>query len=133
MNLNAEFCKDIRWWCRFLRIYNGVSMINTASWSLPGEVFATDACLTGCGGLCVDQYFHSVFPDFILSQHLDINCLELLTFIVALKLWGPHWKGLHLTVRCNNEVAVTVLNTRRCRNPFLTLCLREICYWSALF
>ena len=108
-------------------------MINTASWSLPGEVFATNACLTGCGGLCVDQYFHSVFPDFILSQHLDINCLELLTIIVALKLWGSRWKGLHLTIRCDNEVAITVLNTGRYRNPFLTSRLREICYLSALF
>ena len=133
VTLKAEFRKDIRWWCRFLRSYNGVSMINTASWSLPGEVFATDACLTGCGGLCVDQYFHSVFPDFILSQHLDINCLEILTIIVALKLWGPRWKGIRLTVRCDNEVAVTVLNTGRCRNPFLTSCLREICYLSVLF
>jgi len=133
VNLNAEFCKDIRWWCHFLWSYNGVSMINTASWSSPEEVFATDACLTGCGGLCVDQYFHSVFPDFILSQHLEINCLELLAIIVALKLWGPRWKGLGLTVRCDNEVAVTVLNTGRCRNPFLTLCLGEICYLSALF
>ena len=133
VNLNAEFRKDIRWWCRFLRSYNGVSMINTASWSLPGEVFTTDACLTGCGGLCDDKYFHSVFPDFILSQHLDINCLELLTIIIALKLWGPRWKGLRLTVRCDNEVAVTVLNTGRCRNPFLNSCLREICYLSVSF
>ena len=133
VNLNAEFRKDIRWWCRFLWSYNGVSMTNTASWSLPGEVFTTDACLTGCGGLCDDEYFHSVFPDFILSQHLDINCLELLTIIIALKLWWRRWKGLRLTVRCDNEVAVTVLNTGWCRNQFLNSCLHEICYLSASF
>ena len=133
VHLNAEFRKDIRWWCRFRRSYNGVSMINTASRLLPGEVFTSDACLSGCGGLCVDQYFHSVFPDFILSQHLDINCLELLTIIVALRLWGTRWKGPRLTVRCDNAVAATVLNTGRCRNPFLNSCLREICYLSALF
>jgi hypothetical protein len=28
INLTAEFRKDILWWCRFLRSYNGVSMIN---------------------------------------------------------------------------------------------------------
>ena len=107
VHLNAEFRKDIRWWCRFLRSYNGVSMINTASRLLPGEVFTTDACLSGCGGLCVDQYFHSVFPDFILSQHLDINCLELLTIIVALRLWGTRWKGPRLTVRCAGILFLT--------------------------
>ena len=120
VNLNAEFRKDIRWWCRFLWCYNGVSMMNTSSSTL-GEILTTDACLTGCGGLCIDQYFNSVFPDFILSQHLDINCVELLTIIVALKLWGPRWKGLRLTVRCDNAVA------------FLNSCLREICCLSASF
>ncbi|XP_048586681.1 uncharacterized protein LOC116621133 isoform X1 [Nematostella vectensis] len=45
VNLTAEFRKDIIWWCHFLREYNGVSMIKTTSWSSPGEVFSTDACL----------------------------------------------------------------------------------------
>ena len=30
-------------------------------------------------------------------------------------------------------MAVTVLNTGRCRNPFLNSCLHEICYLSASF
>lgn len=132
VNLTAEFRKDIAWWRRFLRAYNGVSMISTAQWSSPGEVFTTDACLTGCGGLCGDQYFHAAFPSFVVQQTLDINCLELLTIIVALKLWGLRWSGLRLTVRCDNEVAVTVLNTGRCRNSFLNSCLRELCYLAAI-
>ena len=107
-------------------------MISTAQWSSPGEVFTTDACLTGCGGLCGDQYFHAAFPSFVVQQTLDINCLELLTIIVALKLWGLRWSGLRLTVRCNNEVVVTVLNTGRCRNSFLNSCLRELCYLAAI-
>lgn len=133
INLSAEFRKDILWWCRFLQEYNGVSMISTAHWSSPGEVFSTDACLTGCGGICARQYFHAQFPDFVLSQDLDINCLELLTIVVALKLWGQHWRGLRLTVRCDNVVAVTALNSGRCRNPFINSCLREICYLAASF
>ena len=132
VNLTAEFRKDIAWWRRFLRAYNGVSMISTAQWSSPGEVFTTDACLTGCGGLCGDQYFHAAFPSFVVQQTLDINCLELLTIIVALKLWGLRWSGLRLTVRCDNAVAVTVLNTGWCRNSFLNSCLRELCYLAAI-
>ena len=107
-------------------------MNSTAQWSSPGEVFTADACLTGCGGLCADQYFHAVFPSFVREQHLDINCLELLTIIVALKLWGSRWCGLRLSVRCDNEVAVTVLNTERCRSSFLNSCLRELCYLAAI-
>ena len=131
INLNSEFRKDIQWWCRFLRVYNGVSMITVNNWSSPGEVFTTDACLTGCGGLCAHYYFHAEFPEFISSQHLDINALELLTIVVALKLWGHLWRGLRLTVRCDNDVAVTVLNSGRCRNAFINSCLREVCFLAA--
>ena len=28
------------------------------------------------------QYFHAVFPSFVVLQTLDINCLELLTIII---------------------------------------------------
>ena len=38
-NLTAEFRKDLVWWRRFLREYNGVSMINIAKWTPPDEVF----------------------------------------------------------------------------------------------
>ena len=131
VNLTAEFRKDILWWCRFLRVYNGVSMINTAPWSAPGEEFSTDACLVGCGGVCSGQFFHATFPPFVTIQDLDINSLELMTIVIALKLWSHRWYGRRLTVRCDNEVAVTVLNSGRCRNAFLNCCLREICYLSA--
>lgn len=132
-NLTAEFRKDLVWWRRFLREYNGVSMINIAQWTSPDEVFSTDACLAGCGGVCDGQYFHAVFPPFISAQTLDISSLELLTIVVALKLWGARWAGLRITVRCDNEAAVTVVNTGRCRNPFMNSCLREICYFAAIY
>ena len=73
-----------------------------------------------------------VFPSFVVQQTLDINCLELLTIIVTLKLWGSRWSGLRLSVRCDNEVAVSVLNTGRCINSFLNSCLRELCYLAAI-
>ena len=133
VNLTGDFRKDILWWCKFLREYNRVSMISTAAWSSPGELFTTDACLSGGGGICNDQYFHVDFPDVISAQSLDINCLELLTIVVALQLWGHRWTGLRLTVRCDNAVAVMVLNSGRCRNSFLSSCLREICYLAAKY
>ena len=131
INLNSEFRKDLQWWRRFLRVYNGVSMISTNDWSSPGEVFTTDACLTGCGGICERGYFHAEFPEFISVQQLDNNSLELLTIVVALKRWGHLWRGLRLTAGCDNAVAVTALNSGRCQNAFLNSCLREICFLAA--
>jgi len=48
-------------------------MINIAKWTSPYEVFSTDACLAGCGGVCDDQYFNGVFLPFISDQNLDIS------------------------------------------------------------
>ena len=67
-----------------------------------------------------------------MQQTLDINCLELFTISVAVKLWGSRWSGLCLSVRCDNEVAVTVLSTGRCRKSFLNSCFHELCYLAAI-
>ena len=42
--LSKEFHQDIYWWLRFLRTYNGVSVIPLSLWSTPDGIFSTDAC-----------------------------------------------------------------------------------------
>ena len=99
----------------------------------PDEVLSTDACLAGCGGACDDQYFHGVSPPFIFEQNLYIRSLEVLTIVVALKLWGTCWTGLSITVLCDNKAAVAVVNTGRCGNHFMNSCLNDICYFATLY
>ena len=79
-----------------------------------------------------------LFSCGVSRVHLNPASLELLTIVVALKLWGHLWRGLRLTVRCDNEVAVTALNSGltalnsgRCRNAFINSCLREVCFLAA--
>lgn len=55
VKLSAEFRKDIRWWMRFINVFNGVSLIPTQLWSAPDRIFSTDARLTGCGGMSSEQ------------------------------------------------------------------------------
>ena len=123
-----SFKQDLLWWRKFLPLHNGVSMMALEEWSQPDEIFSTDACLTGCGAWCASvlQYFHMMFPSFIPEQNLSINCLELLTIVVAAKIWGKLWSGKRIVVHCDNEVSVKVLNTGRGRNHFLLACLREL-------
>ena len=59
INLSRAFFHDIHWWLQFLREYNGIAIIPTADWCSPDAIFATDACLSGCGGLTSDQFFHT--------------------------------------------------------------------------
>ena len=131
VRLTAEFRKDIRWWQLFLPLYDGVSVIPTSPWSAPDEVFATDACLSGCGGLSSTEYFHSPFPSFVSSICSAIHHLELLTVMVAVRLWGQRWHGRRIQLFCDNEAVVSVINTGRTRDIVLATCLREIWLQSA--
>ena len=130
--LSGEFKKDLKWWLRFVRVYNGVSFIYTPILSAPDAVVSTDACLTGCGGISGSEYFHAEFPPAILDLGWDINCLELLTIMVACKLWGHRWRGMHLLVKCDNLASVAVLNSFRTSSRVLADCLREIWYHCAI-
>jgi hypothetical protein len=110
-HLTKEFHKDLDWWRKFLIQFNGVSILYPLQWSVPDSVFSTDSCLSGCGGYFEGSYFHTQFPPHILEQDLHINQLELLTVVVALKLWGRHWRGNRIRILCDNITSVQVINT----------------------
>ncbi|MEW8547203.1 MAG: reverse transcriptase domain-containing protein, partial [Candidatus Thiodiazotropha sp.] len=127
-----EAKKDLEWWSHFLPIYNGISMMDVEDWSSPDEVLSCDACLTGCGAWFEGNFFHCEFPSFIMNQNLHINALELLTIVVAVKIWGSALKGKKVVVNCDNSTSCRVLNTGFSRDCFLQSCLREICYFAAI-
>ena len=133
LKLPQSFLLDVCWWRRFMNTYNGVSFIPQRDWSLPDEVISTDACLTGCGGVSsvTNEYFHTKFPDCILDSKLDINSLELLTILVALRVWGQALRGKRIQLLCDNNTSVIVLNSGRTRDSFLSGCLREIIFIAA--
>lgn len=114
--------------------YNGVSIIPKSECSAPNTVLGTDACLTGCGAFNYKsgEFFHTRFPAFIEQQRLHINDLELLTIVVAVKLWGPSWRGERFKVLCDNTVAVAAMNMARMHSPVAQACMREIAYWAAI-
>lgn len=130
--ISDDFKLDLLWWQEFLPNYNGISMMLSEEWCCPDQLFSVDACLTGCGGWMNGRYFHCSFPDFILDQNLHINLCEMLTVVVALKLWGKYFTNLKVVINCDNMVTVRVLNTGASRNKFLQSCLREICWISAI-
>ena len=112
--------KDINWWLTFLPSYNGISMMMYEEWSKPDEIFSSDACMTGCGGWFNGKFFHKVFPAVFINCDFHINCLELLAIIVCLKLWAKYFRGLRIRILCDNQIAVTVINTGKSRNLVFT-------------
>jgi hypothetical protein len=124
--------KDVFWWYEFMPLYNGVSMMALEEWSKPDSVFSSDACLSGCGAFAEGRYFHSSFPSVVCDQELHITQLEMLTVVVATKLWCYRWRGKRIQVFCDNNSSVQVINSGRTRDAFLQSCLRELCFVAAI-
>ena len=130
--ISVEFIDDIKWWIRYLPKFNGISLISMESWSEPDQLVASDACLLGCGAVCGKEFFHSVFPSFVVVKNLHINALELLALVVAFRLWSGMLKGKKVSILCDNEATVWVINTGKTRDTYMQCCLRELCYISAI-
>ena len=131
VKLSKEFFRDIHWWLRFIHVYNGVSIIPTSTWSSPDAVFATDACLSGCGGLTSHQFFHIEFPRVVKDRFPSIHHLEVLAILLAARLWGSQWQGLRLLVYCDNVAGVSSLNSGHVQDTILAACLRELWFLAA--
>ena len=106
-------------------------MMFLQDWSSPDCVLSCDSTLVGCGGICGNVYFHTVFPAFIRHKRLHINALELLSVMVCVKVWSCKLKGSKIVIYCDNSSSVSVLNSGACRNSFMQSCLREICFEAA--
>jgi hypothetical protein len=124
--------QDLLWWEKFLSQYNGISIMLYEDWSKPDEIFSTDSCLSGCGGFFNGRFFHSEFSEQIKRRELDIGMLELITVIVALKLWGIYFRGKRIIVYCDNLSVCQILNTGRSRSEGFQNGLREVCYLTAI-
>ena len=126
--LNSEVRRDILWWRSGLRHFHGSTQF-LQDIHPPKAVFATDACLTGGGGVYDTDWFYVNFAnDFPEYKSEHINVLELLTVLVAARRWGHRWDGTHIRVLSDNSATVFAINKGSSRSPKFMLCLREL-FW----
>ena len=130
--VTSDNLADVNWWLVLLKHFNGTSIISAQTLLCDTSVFATDACLTGCGAICHNEYFHHNFPAFLQQYSLSISELELLTIVVAIKLWAPKLSGTDITLQCDNMSCVHMINKKRSRNKFMQRCLRELWLYLSL-
>lgn len=129
--LSSEYKQDIKWWYHYSMEFNGVSVIKDPVWLPADAVFTTDACLQGCGGHSGQECFSYTFPSAILQTKVSITDLEFLAVVIAAKVWAHRCVGLKVTVACDNESVVSVINSGRSKMPFLQACARELLYIAA--
>ena len=101
ITLDEEFKRDVAWglawFTTLLPKYNGIHLIDSSINNMQMEV---DSCLTECGGIHGDEYYHVEFPVSITTQKRPICHLEMLNILVAVKLWSKNWNYKTVTVTC---------------------------------
>lgn len=131
LEIPQEIRRDLWWWGEFISTYNGVSMMPWHEWCRPDAELTTDACLQGGGATFRGEHFACKFPDWILQSEPNINFLEFLVLIVAVKIWKSKLKGLRVVVHCDNLVTVFVVNTGRAKSRDLQRACRELAFQAA--
>ena len=127
VELDQDFHRDLRWFDKFLPLYNGVSMYHYAK---SKSVLQLDACLTGLGGRWGNFVYH--LPIEHGYANLDIVHLEMVNIVMALRLFARFWSGTTILVKCDNDAVVKVLSAGKARDPFLGACARNVWYIAAL-
>lgn len=135
VRLGDQSRKDLLWWSRFLRTFNGVSMIlneDVIPLSLeqlldtPEKVCAGDSTPTGIGAWHDDEYWSQLVPDHL--RGLPIHILEFWAVIVSCKLWGDRWTGQVIQIFSDNDPVADVITNQKPRDPEMLSLLREFIF-----
>lgn len=145
--IEAEIQADLQWWNRFLSNFNGIAMLPETEWT-PGSTsptntpqnwtLSTDACGDGFGARWNNLYIAGQWSQHQLKlttrkRGLAISTLELAALTIAALTWGQQWRGKRILIECDNEGAVTAINTGSCRNPLLMDLTRELWFICCRF
>ena len=135
VRLEDQSRKDLLWWSKFLRTFNGVSMIvneDAIPLSLeqlldtPEKVCAGDSTPTGIGAWHSWEYWSQLVPQHLLG--LPIHILEFWAVIVSCKLWGEKWTGQVIQIFTDNDSVADVITYEKPRDPEMLSLLREFIY-----
>ena len=74
-----------------------------------------------------------MISSFTLNEFPFIHHLELLTVLLAIRLWGHQWCGLRILVHCDNAAVVSSLNSGCVQDPLLAACLHELWFLVASY
>ena len=126
--VDKELLLDIQWWVDFLPTCTGTAILWLED-KLPVDGhLATDASLVDGGAMHNQQYFHVKFPEYIINATTNIAQLELLTIVLALKMWSSQLGGKVVQISTDSEISKYAINRGRTKDTFLLKCLREIAW-----
>ena len=137
MKFSQESKKDIKWWNRYLEVFNGISMIINEDpiplsyeqlLDKPYDIMAGDATPTGGGAWHGTEYWSDPLPHHLQDPQIPIHVKEFWVLIVAAKLWGDLWTGRAVVLYCDNDSVVETITKRKPRDSVLLSLLREFLF-----
>ena len=135
--LSSGCKRDIAWWDRYLRRFNGIEMLyNTDPLGLDldqlldtdAAVNCGDAQMLGGGSYFGSEYWSRAFPDWLQDKSVPIHLKEFWVVLVSAWLWGELWQGKMVYIFCDNTSVVEVLEKERPRDPKMLELLQEFLY-----
>ena len=127
--VNSELFQDIKWWQNCAAKFNGISLIMNPKWENPDSTFSSDSSLVGCGAWFDGWFFHHKFTEKQKQLFTDINLLECVTVLAAVRLWGECFGRLNVVIKCDNENSVWSINSGISRNRTMQAILRNL-HWE---
>ena len=121
ITLTEEANRDIKWFKKFLPIFNGKSFFVKRYFH---HEIQLDACLTGIGAVCKNEIYAQKFPENFKDMH--ISCLEMMNILVAIRVWATAWAGKNVEIHCDNASVVSVLIFGKTKDPDLATISRNI-------
>jgi hypothetical protein len=129
--IDSDAHEDLAWIKAFLPDYNGVQLIKQPlSLDIP---LVVDSCLTGGGAHFGQLAYHAEYPAVVMDKSYHISQLEMINTMAAIRLWAPHMAGHTVLVKCDNQAAVSVLQTGKGRDKVLLQCARIVWGLTAKF
>ncbi|XP_063060227.1 uncharacterized protein LOC134453282 [Engraulis encrasicolus] len=129
---------DLGFWSRLLQSWNGISFfyhdMSESSTSL--ALFTDAAPSVGFGGYFQGQWIADARPaEFrtLASGSASIALFEMYPIVAASVLWGKAWSRRRITMHCDNEAVVAIINKGRSSCPLIMPLLRRLTWQSVLF
>ena len=135
--LTPDCKQDIKWWCRYLRRFNGIELMypsDPLNLSLDqlldtdALVNCGDAQMMGGGAYFGNEYWSRPFPRWLQAPDIFIHIKEFWVVLVSAWLWGEKWRGKMVYIFCDNDAVVEVLHKEKPKDPKMLELLQEFLY-----
>jgi hypothetical protein len=130
--ISSEMKADLMWWDKFLKVFNGKSLVLHAA--VPIHTVVSDACNIAAGvAYNGDWAYFNWHLDLPQAVALHINYKETIAVILSAIRWAPFWANSHVEVLSDNTTAKAIINKGTCKNPVVMKLVRHLFWLSAIY